>query len=139
MGWWAGQDCGKQYSCKHLDCLTSNNSDSESFRVFRTLSNHVGPPPDPGGENETAARGGSRSGGDRLEKVLGGGQNQDRAASPSRASAIIAQVGAIAAYGVEHPEVRLRLRCALRDALVELEEARVISAERFLAARRGGA
>lgn len=95
-------------------------------------------PPDRSGAppgNETATPGGGRSGGDRLGNVLGG-----RAAlNPKRkalASAILAQVGAIAAYGVENPAVRLRLRCALRDALVELEEARVISAERFLASRR---
>jgi hypothetical protein len=60
----------------------------------------------------------------------------DNSPLPAPQAAIVAQVAAIAAYGVEHPEARLRLRCALRDALVELEEARIISAERFLASRR---
>jgi hypothetical protein len=51
--------------------------------------------------------------------------------------AILAQIEAIIAHAKENHDVRQAVRCALRTGVAELEEARVIAAETFLA-RRGG-
>jgi hypothetical protein len=93
-----------------------------------------GAPPSP----RTAAR--ARGGGDctRIGDVFR--QTAFNPKSANAASAIVvSQVRALTRYGVEHPEVRLQLRAAMRDAVVELEQSRLVAAETFLASRRGGA
>jgi hypothetical protein len=55
------------------------------------------------------------------------------------AEAIVTQIRAIVDHAKKNHAVCLRVRCALRDAIVELEQERIAAAERFLASRRGAA
>jgi hypothetical protein len=92
----------------------------------------------PGGNDAAAPRAESRGGG---EEVFRGVRWANRhrngsAKSASAASAILGQIAAIIAHAKENHDIRLQVRCAFRDGVAELEQARVVAGERFLASRR---